>query len=331
MRQLYIDRRDTRLDVDAGRLLIHVPDTPRAASLPLAQLESVTIGASTELSSRVLQALTRHGVRLVLLQERGQQAVTLTEPYRHGHAMRRVRQYALSLDEAWLTGAARRLVRAKLYRQWRQLRRWQAARPDQRLTLHRAARQLRELLESSRDTDSRAALLGIEGAAAAAYFAAFAAVVAPAWGFTRRQRRPPPDPVNALLSLAYSMLHGDAVRALCSAGLDPSLGFLHRPAWSRESLACDLVELWRCSVDAWAWELLRERQLRPEHFTRPQPGTCLLDKQGRQVFYPAWEAQAREWRKAMRQTASAWAEELLALPLQLPEGLNDEYPADPAD
>ncbi|WKN24006.1 CRISPR-associated endonuclease Cas1 [Azotobacter vinelandii] len=331
MRQLYIDRRDTRLDVDAGRLLIHVPDSPRAASLPLMQLECVTIGANTELSSRVLQALSKHGVRLVLLQGRAQQAITLTEPYRHGHAMRRIRQYALSLDETWLAEAARRLVGAKLHRQWRQLRRWQVARPDQRLALHRATRQVRELLESSQAAASRTTLLGIEGAAAAAYFAGFATVLAPSWGFVRRQRRPPPDPVNALLSLAYSMLHGDAVHALCGAGLDPSLGFLHRPAWSRESLACDLVELWRSPIDAWVWDLLRERQLRPEHFSRPQPGTCLLDKQGRQIFYPAWEIQARKWRKAMRRTASAWAEELLALPLQLPEGLNDEQPANTAD
>lgn len=323
MRQLYIDRRDTRLDVDAGRLLIHIPDSPRAASLPLAQMESLTLAAQTELSSRVLQALTRHGIRLVLLQGRGAETITLTEPYRHGHAMRRIRQYALSLDQPRLLAAAQRLVRAKLYRQWRQLCRWQRARPDQRLALHRAIRHIHERLQNPSPAANHDALLGIEGTAAAAYYTAFTTIIAPSWGFTRRQRRPPPDPVNALLSLAYSMLHSDAIQALCSAGLDPSLGFLHRPAWSRESLACDLVELWRCAVDHWIWNLLRQQQLRPEHFTQPQPGTCLLSKTGRQIFYPAWETQARQWRREMRQTASAWAEELLTIPLQLPGFLPD--------
>lgn len=312
MRQLYLDRRDIRLDVEAGRLLIHHPDATKATSLPLSQLEAVILLAHTELSSRVLQQFTQQGIRLVVLAGRGQQAITLTEPYRHGHAQRRIQQYALSLDAEWQLQAACRLLRAKLQRQWRQLYRWQQQRPEHSHPLHKARQQIASLRLGLMAATDHASLLGFEGAASAAYFSGMASVLPETLGFKHRRRQPPPDPVNALLSLSYTLLHSEALKALAAAGLDASLGFLHRPAWGRESLACDLIELFRCGVDDWVVQQLTTRQLRPDHFSQTPEGACLLSKTGRSLYYPAWELYVRPLRRSLHRLSQQWARELLA-------------------
>jgi CRISPR-associated protein Cas1 len=107
-------------------------------------------------------------------------------------------------------------------------------------------------------------------------------------GFHTRNRRPPRDPVNACLSLGYTLAHFEAVRAAHAAGLDPFLGFFHEIAFGRESLACDLIEPLRPRVDAWVWEMFRSRGLRAEHFTLDK-GACLLEKTGRARFYERFE------------------------------------------
>jgi CRISPR-associated protein Cas1 len=138
---------------------------------------------------------------------------------------------------------------------------------------------------------------GFEGACGASYFPGYCALFAESLGFNGRNRRPPKDPVNAALSLTYTLLHFDAVRAAYAAGLDPMVGFYHRPARGRESLACDLIEPLRPRADTWIWKLFRERELRAEHFTIDK-GACLLGKAGRERFHAAWEAYAslpRRW------------------------------------
>jgi CRISPR-associated endonuclease Cas1 len=109
---------------------------------------------------------------------------------------------------------------------------------------------------------------------------AMAAVMPPALQFTGRNRRPPRDPVNACLSLGYTLLHAQAVQACAVAGLDPLLGFYHRPAFGRESLASDLIEALRPAVDLWVWELVRSRTLLEDHFSHARP-RCLPAGQSR--------------------------------------------------
>ena len=105
--------------------------------------------------------------------------------------------------------------------------------------------------------------------------------------------------MNAALSLAYTLLHFDALRAAHSAGLDPMVGFYHRPAHGRESLACDLIEPLRPRVDEWIHALFRERVIRGAHFTMDK-GACLLGKAGREHFYAAWESFAPLRRRHLR-------------------------------
>jgi CRISPR-associated protein Cas1 len=105
--------------------------------------------------------------------------------------------------------------------------------------------------------------------------------------------------VNACLSLGYTLLHFEAVRAAHGAGLDPFIGFFHEPSHGRESLACDLVEPLRGRLDAWVWEMFRSRTLRGEHFVEDK-GACLLGKAGRRHFYEAYETFARPLHRLLR-------------------------------
>ena len=204
-------------------------------------------------------------------------------------------------------------MRAKLARQRRTLQHLQSARPDARKPLFDALQTLAAIgqnldaAHALQTVDASQALAldslrGHEGAAARAYFAGLAGVFAPALNFSGRNRRPPRDPVNVCLSLSYTMLHVQAVQMCITTGLDPLLGFYHRPAFGRESLASDLIEPLRPAVDLWVWELLRSRSLREDHFTLDK-GACLLGKAGRQVFYAEWEKASAPWRRWLRTQA----------------------------
>ena len=98
-----------------------------------------------------------------------------------------------------------------------------------------------------------------------------------------------------------TLLHFEAVRAAHGAGLDPLLGFYHRPSFGRESLACDLIEPLRPVIDEWLWNQFASGPLRPEHFSSDK-GACLLGKAGRGHFYAQWEAFAPPLRRWLRQT-----------------------------
>ncbi|SFD09698.1 CRISP-associated protein Cas1 [Microbulbifer thermotolerans] len=322
MENLYIDRKGTELDVEGQHLLIRVPGE-RPRSLPLVQLRFITVSASVQLSSRLLLALDSAGVTLVVLNPRSSGNWLVCSGNRHGNSARRLRQYQWWNRENSCLQAARQLVAAKITGQYRSLLQHRRQRPNLRRPLSRALEQLRQRRQAVLQAQTLDVLRGVEGAASAAYFGALTQLVAPVWNFRKRLRRPPPDPVNALLSLSYTLAHGEAVQALVSCGLDPALGFLHQFSYSRESLACDLMELLRADIDRWVLALLRDGALTPTQFHFPSADQCLLGKEGRAVFYSAYRNEVIKWRKRCRKLASQWAARL-EQETSCPEELKDD-------
>ena len=313
MESLYIDRRDTALNVEGDRLLIHHPECARPRSVPLAHLKFLVISASTSLGSNVLLALSRAGVALVALNPRRNEEMSYTLPFRHGNAQRRLAQYAFCQDEAARRDAARSLIAFKIVSQARTLQRLLRHHPAERRALCKGLDTLREIGRSLEAPDiPRASLRGYEGTAANAYFLALSHCIPASVGFTGRNRRPPKDPVNAVLSLTYTLLHYEAVRALCGVGLDPLLGFYHDLSYKRESLACDLVEALRARADYWVIRLFNTQQLRLDQFSVDERlnGGCQMGKAGRSHFYAAYESEARHWRRLLRRVARRWARDL---------------------
>lgn len=304
MTTLVLDKPALELRCD-GQALALYDNGERQGTIPLALLQRVVLlGSQIKLDSGVLARLGEAGVALLVLGRRGGQRQSLALGPRHNDAALRLAQSLAVMDEGTVTAVARALVHAKTRAQIRLLQRLQGQRPDCRKPLFDALNTLRDVLGAIPGAVNAAALRGLEGGAAAAYFRALPAVFPPALGFTGRNRRPPRDPVNAMLSLGYTLLHAEAVRAAHIAGLDPLLGFYHRPAFGRDSLACDLIEPLRPRLDEWVWELVRARQLREQHFATSASG-CQLQKAGRARFYEAYENAALPWRRWLRRQCSA--------------------------
>lgn len=303
MGTLLIDRKDVELRREGVRLLVFEQGT-RSGSIPLSQLDRVVIQNRASLDTGVLGALAEHGISLVVINPR-RPAATAGMPGRsHNDAGRRIAQYRRHLDLDWRRQWSLELITRKLSAQRLLLTRALPERPDQRHALLQSIQTIEQCLDAlhanvPRDLDQ---IRGYEGAGAAAYFSGFCSLFAPSLEFSGRNRRPPRDPVNACLSLGYTLLHSEAVLALHTAGLDPLLGFYHDLAYGRESLACDFVEPLRAHVDGFIWRLFRIRELRSEYFSMDK-GACLLNKTGRKVFYNEWEMDTPPVRRALRRGA----------------------------
>lgn len=320
MALLLLDR--AQLEVKSeGETLALFEAGVRRGTVPIKLIDRCVIhGAQTRLDTGVLMKLAESGVTTLLMSPRQTRRVALVLGAQHNDAAVRLAQAQRVMNDAACRQWAQALVRSKLIRQRRTLVTLQAARPDARKPLFDALQSLDGILNTLRSEGAAPTgvtlqtlplptLLGLEGAAARAYFSGLAGVFAPALNFTGRNRRPPRDPVNVCLSLSYTMAHLQAVHACTSAGLDPMLGFYHRPSFGRESLASDLIEPLRPAIDLWVWELLRSRTLREDHFSMDK-GTCLLGKAGRAIYYAAWEPASTPWRRYLRAQCQALASSL---------------------
>lgn len=316
MTTLYLDRRDLRLKQQAGALQIHIPDE-RPRSVPLALLDRIVLRGNVALDSGLLGSLSEAGISVLMLSGRHGRRRALLAAGNHGDAARRIAQYRLYDDADWRKHWSRRLVLHKLAAQRRMLRSALQRRSDQRRPLLRALATLQQLNDELRNAETAPELerlLGIEGAAAAAGFKALGRLLPASVGFKGRNRRPPKDPANACLSLAYTLLHFDAVQACHGAGLDPLIGYYHKLSHGRESLASDLIEPLRPRVDRFVLELFRSQQLRASHF-RSVDGGCLLGKTGRGHFFAAWESYAGPHRRLLRRGCTLLARHLKDMPL----------------
>jgi CRISPR-associated protein Cas1 len=207
----------------------------------------------------------------------------------HKNVDLRRRQYAAAVDPARCLALARQFVQAKIANCRTLLRRNHPSPAETLLS------DLKGDIRRAGRADRLDALLGVEGTAAHRYFSAFAEMLHPGEGETAtfdlesRNRRPPRDPVNALLSLGYAMLTREWTVTLFSVGFDPYLGFYHQPRYGRPALALDLMEEYRPLIaDSLVLTVVNNGELRSEHFARA-PGAVSLTAAGRRKFIEAYE------------------------------------------
>lgn len=229
-----------RLD---GRSLLVQRDQQPPRSLELIHLRGLALFGRVEVTTPALLALLAVGGRVVMASRAGRlRAVCL--PARDRSVRARIGQHRLFFSPAAADLRAA-VVGRKILAMAALLRRCDRNRPELSL---RADAQI--LLDAARAPlpATPEALLGAEGAAARVYWSAFARAVVGPLTFAGRRSRPAPDPVNALLSLGYTLLAGEAATLLHAVGLDPAIGFYHRPFRTRPSLALDLIEPFRHAV-----------------------------------------------------------------------------------
>ncbi|HMO66213.1 MAG TPA: CRISPR-associated endonuclease Cas1, partial [Verrucomicrobiota bacterium] len=252
--------------------------------LPGHQLRAIYCYGAVQLTAQAVETCLELGVDVAYFSPAGRFIGLLRGLPASGVDARRG-QYRLFELAGIRLRLAREAIRAKIHNQRVMLMR-NGDVPERVLQLLAA---FRDQTERARDLTE---LLGIEGTAAALYFEQFASMLKRAdelkFDFQGRNRRPPRDPVNALLSLGYSILAKELTGVCHAVGLDPFLGFLHQPRYGRPALALDLMEEFRpLTADSVAISLINRGELGPEDFIRGASGT-FLNEAGRRRFWEAW-------------------------------------------
>ena len=215
-------------------------------------------------------------------------------------AQRHLRQFEALRDAQTRLGLARRLVRAKIEMQLRYLLR--ATRGSRSMEAESAARELRSMVRRAAEATDADVLLGLEGNAARAYFGVLPELLVdgldPRLRFGGRNRRPPADRFNAVLSFGYGMLYRQVLAACVAVGLHPGVGFYHRPRSSAHPLALDLMELFRVAlVDMATVAAFNRRTFDADADFAEAPGQALLSEDGRAKAIEVFERRAAdEWR-----------------------------------
>jgi CRISPR-associated protein Cas1 len=283
---LYLAGEDDFLRVSDGSLVVEREDGEKCLKVPLESVESVVVGSRSRLSSAAASLLRRHGVSVSFINWRGDLDGRL-EPDPSKNALMRRAQVRAADDAGRCMGIARAVVVGKIHNQRTYLMRAQRKRG---LDLQGAVDGLAEAQRGAQRADTREVLMGHEGAAARLYFDMWPKLLeGTGFAWCGRQRKPPTDPVNAMLSLGYTVASARCVEAAAAAGLDPYVGFLHAERYGRPELGLDLVEEFRTPwVDSLVLGMIGRQQLSPEHFVKQEDGACMMTEEGRRVFFRAF-------------------------------------------
>jgi len=251
------------------------------------ETSQMSLFGNVQISAQAIRELASREILVVHLSYGGWlNAVTSSPPHKNIELRRA--QFAASADPEKCLKLARAFVAGKIYNQRTLLRRNAKELPTDSLVF------LREMRRKSAVAGNLQELLGMEGAAAREYFSRFALMFKQngeesPFDFTTRNRRPPKDPINALLSFLYSMLTKEMLVALIGIGFDPYLGFYHQPRYGRPALALDLMEEFRPLVaDSTLISLVNTGEIREQDFIMRLTG-CALTDSGRKRVIEAFE------------------------------------------
>lgn len=271
-----------------GQQLVISRDGEELSRIATLQVSQVVVMGNIQLTTPAMQLLLGQGTEVVFLSQSGRFYGRLVGES-SGHSALRVAQVIASRQAPFALGTARRIVRGKLHNMRVFLLRYGRRRDEP--SLADAAARIGTLLERIESANDTAALMGVEGQATAVYFSAWRALLKAPWTFERRVRRPPTDPVNALISFAYTLLLQNVMGAVQAVGLDPYVGFLHQLEYNRPSLALDMVEEFRPIVaDSVALRCLNNAILTETHFATGEAARpVLLTPDGVRLFVREFE------------------------------------------
>jgi len=281
---VYVQEQGAVVGRAGERLVVRAPGREEA-TIRLLDVAQLSVYGNVQVTAQALRSLVERDVPILHHTYGGWLIAVTTAPMRR-NILLRAEQYRAADDPERSLATSRGFVVGKIRNQRTLVRRNHPAKP---VGLLRELARLARLAQEAPDPDR---LLGIEGLASRAYFAAYAEMLREPMGFDRsgRLRRPPPDPVNALLSFCYSLLVKEGVRALLAAGLDPYRGLYHRLRVARPSLALDIVEEFRPLIaDSVVLQLVNNRAIGSSDFIQRGP-SCSLTSNGRRRVIRAFEA-----------------------------------------
>ncbi|MEA5503855.1 type I-D CRISPR-associated endonuclease Cas1d [Halotia wernerae UHCC 0503] len=281
----FIGKIDERLNVRFEKKTI--------LDVPLIKMDGLVVMGRASISPAAIAELIDKKIPLSFLTNNGKYIARL-EPEMNKNIFVRTAQWKAAGESAQAVHVTQGFVRGKLknYRQTllQSQRRYE-------LNLNAGITQLSNAIASLEQANSINTIRGLEGAGSAAYFGCFNQLIrVDNFSFATRNRRPPIDPVNSLLSLGYSLLRHDVQGALNIVGFDPYLGYLHTERYGRPSLALDLMEEFRpLIVDAVVLTAINRRMLAPKDFiTEPVSGAVSLTKEGLHIFLRLYQEKKQD-------------------------------------
>ena len=267
--------------------------------IPVHTIGGIVCFGQVSCSPYLMGFCAEKGVAISFLTEHGRFLARVQGPV-SGNVLLRREQYRWADNPVYSANMARAVIIAKIANCRTVLQRALRDHADrvEEDDLRRAVTLLGRCLESCNREEDLDALRGIEGESAHAYFSVFDSLIVAqkdAFKFAERNRRPPLDNVNCLLSFLYTLLVHDARSALESVGLDPAVGFLHRDRPGRPSLALDLIEEFRPFLaDRLALSLINLRQVQGKGFRRIESGAVLMDDETRITLLVAYQERKQE-------------------------------------
>lgn len=298
---LYVTTENASLRKDGENLVAEVEGAERAR-VPLHMLASVAVFGAIFVSPALMAACAAAGISIVLLDRNGRFQARIEGPVTGNVLLRRAQYRASDLPEE----IVRSIVIGKIANQrsvlMRSLRDYGPDFSDvDRMAITTVTERLARIVRRvEMSDDTLDALRGSEGEAANLYFSVFDQLIRSPdaeMRWTGRSRRPPLDPVNALLSFLYTLLTHDCRSACESVGLDPAVGFLHRDRPGRPSLALDLMEEMRpVMADRLALSLINRRQVRAKDFETRDGGAVMMSDDARKLVLTAWQERKKDER-----------------------------------
>lgn len=295
---LFVTSEDAYLTLDGENVVVR-REQQEIGRFPLHNLTGIVCFSYAGASPALMGACAKREVAMSFCTPRGK-FLARTAGISNGNVLLRREQYRAADDPLRSCRIAGHMIFGKLYNS-----RWsiERTRRDHKLRIdeekfRNAAQSLQRLLPQVLEETSMDSLRGLEGAGATVYFDVFDHMILrekDAFFFRGRNRRPPLDNVNAMLSFAYSLLTNDCASALEAVGLDSYVGFLHRDRPGRTSLALDLMEELRpCLADRFVLTAINNRVMQSGDFVQSEDGAVLLTDNGRKKFLKSWQERKQE-------------------------------------
>ncbi|MEZ4529138.1 MAG: CRISPR-associated endonuclease Cas1 [Desulfobacterales bacterium] len=278
-----LDRKELVVRMEDDILRVDQPAC-NPEKIPLNLVREVIVIGSPMISCGVWRALAARNIPAVLLSARGKQEAAYLGAGLSVNTVNRIQQYETCRDNETALRIGKWVVEKKLKGQEEILREM-----DKAQGAFAFCSQIRTICNDLEKAGTAEELMGYEGAAAAAYFRGISTVLAEKWKFSSRNRRPPLDPVNSLLSLTYVIASAEILRTVQQRGLDPCIGFFHALQPGRHSFVLDILEPIRPELDRFVFSLL-DNPLTPADFRTSAADGCRLTQKGRKIYYSAWAA-----------------------------------------
>lgn len=311
-RTLYLLQQGCQLRKDGEQLCV-VKEGATLSQIPAHLLDLVLVYGHNQLTTPALQFCFERAIPVAYLTAQGR-FCGVADALDLRAVELQMLQVQRHTDAAWCLEAARAIVRGKLENSRLALQRGSRHR---QADTHDAEIMLRDLATHTKSADTLETLNGIEGAGAKEYFAAWAKLLPDGWRFDSRNRQPPLDPVNALLSYGYTLLYWNLYALLRARGLNPHWGAYHALRAGHAALASDLIEEFRALlVDRLVLKLLHAGSVQPGQFTVSESG-CEIQLDARRTLIEAFEAQLAnpirhpdsgliDWRRVIDGQALLW-------------------------